>query len=945
MPGIKLIKNPKPATNAPDLLAVGFLNVCSLRGKAGEIAEIIAKRGISIFAVAETWLKPSISDGELAINHFNLFRKDRINRHGGGVCLYCHETLNVRRRHDLESDSLEIMWLDVNIPGECIRFGCGYRPPNMLQAYWDDFEANVEAACLGTHATTVLVGDFNIDLRPPLASGALSMRNLLTRLGLQNYVTQPTRVTAHSETLIDLFLSSSPIHGVCESVYCDISDHNVVLARLSAAIPRQRNSTPQRKFRKFHTVNWQRFNEDLLEKLKDPPPQDMDCMVDSFTDHILSVLDQHAPLVLQRKRPRRPCPWLTEELVACVRSRNHLHRRLMRDRSNELLRQQHRDARSKARRLDRKLRNEYFFTQCSTTDQRKLWKVMNDVTGRKATRHDPQASMGDLSKQFSDVVTDKNRPSILDTPAGPVPEESLTNFQPVSTDDVCKCLQAVNPHKAVGSDHVPGVVLKSCARVLAEPLANIINASLSTGYVPLKFKISYVSPLFKSGDRTEAKNYRPVSLLPIVSRILEHFVKKQLNEYLSEQRLLPESQFAYRKHRSTEDAVTLAVNRWLMAKQERKYTGVIMVDMSKAFDRVRHSRLISILFSFGLCGPVLQWFCSYLSDRLQHIRIGDSLSAAAVCSRGVPQGSVLGPLLFLIYTSDIATVLPTSVVNQEFADDIIIDFSHSNPQIVCARLTTAMTNLSQWLEGIGLLMNAGKTQVMMLKPRGVYDAPCTVKCNDVLLNVTHTAKYLGVVIDDELSWQPHIDNISRKCAQAIGQLWRHGQCFTLRARKAWYLAIIQSSILYASNSFFPSLSRSLFSRLEKLSKAGLRAVFRVKPQTPTLPLMRRLKVRGLAQLCNEKLLVFVFRCMHNLSSALFHEFFSPMLCSDGQRISRGQVTHLLRVPFLPGPSGRSTVHFVATRLWNSLPRDTRSIDNYIAFRNEISAIDLSAYCT
>jgi len=450
------------------------------------------------------------------------------------------------------------MWLDVNIPGECIRFGCGYRPPNMLQAYWDDFEANVEAACLGTHATTVLVGDFNIDLRPPLASGALSMRNLLTRLGLQNYVTQPTRVTAHSETLIDLFLSSSPIHGVCESVYCDISDHNVVLARLSAAIPRQRNSTPQ-----------------------------------SFTDHILSVLDQHAPLVLQRKRPRRPCPWLTEELVACVRSRNHLHRRLMRDRSNELLRQQHRDARSKARRLDRKLRNEYFFTQCSTTDQRKLWKVMNDVTGRKATRHDPQASMGDLSKQFSDVVTDKNRPSILDTPAGPVPEESLTNFQPVSTDDVCKCLQAVNPHKAVGSDHVPGVVLKSCARVLAEPLANIINASLSTGYVPLKFKISYVSPLFKSGDRTEAKNYRPVSLLPIVSRILE-------------QRLLPESQFAYRKHRSTEDAVTLAVNRWLMAKQERKYTGVIMVDMSKAFDRVRHSRPVySTLELEIVCQPQL----------------------------------------------------------------------------------------------------------------------------------------------------------------------------------------------------------------------------------------------------------------------------------------------------------------------------------------------------
>ena len=151
------------------------------------------------------------------------------------------------------------------------------------------------------------------------------------------------------------------------------------------------------------------------------------------------------------------------------------------------------------------------------------------------------------------------------------------------------------------------------------------------------------------GDVYVAKNFRPVSLLPIVSRILEYFVKQQLTTYLSENGLFSESQFAYRRQRSTEDAVVLFINRWLTAKTERKYTLVVMVDMSKAFERVKHSCLIADLFSLGISGLALQWFCSYLSERSKQIKIGDNLSSSTACSRGVPQGSVLGPILFVIY--------------------------------------------------------------------------------------------------------------------------------------------------------------------------------------------------------------------------------------------------------------------------------------------------------
>ena len=192
----------------------------------------------------------------------------------------------------------------------------------------------------------------------------------------------------------------------------------------------------------------------------------------------------------------------------------------------------------------------------------------------------------------------------------------------------------------------------------AAPLASIINTSLETGMVPLSFKLSQISPLYKSGDPSSACNYRPVSLLPIISRTLELFIKQQMTAFLTEHDLYPETQFAYRPYHSTEDALVYAVNRWLLARSKHCYTGIAFLDMSKAFDRVQHQRLIEELHSLGISAIPLQWFCSYLSNRHQQVKINDNLSSAVPCSRGVPQGSVLGPLLFVLYTRKLSCPLP-----------------------------------------------------------------------------------------------------------------------------------------------------------------------------------------------------------------------------------------------------------------------------------------------
>ena len=226
--------------------------------------------------------------------------------------------------------------------------------------------------------------------------------------------------------------------------------------------------------------------------------------------------------------------------------------------------------------------------------------------------------------------------------------------------------------------------------------------SLSAGELPQAFKQADITPVYKSGDRETASNYRPISLLPMVSKLLEKIVSTQLKAFLASNNLLPEIQFAYRANHSTEDALAFIVNLLLLERDCGKATGLVFVDLSKAFDRVKHQALIDLLSGIGICGTVLKWFANYLSDRQQRVRIrvGNRFSSQSTCSRGVPQGSVLAPLLFTLYVRDLPSCVDVKVLM--FADDILLFFSgFSIPEIACC-LTNAVTSLDSWLTTRGL---------------------------------------------------------------------------------------------------------------------------------------------------------------------------------------------------------------------------------------------------
>ena len=552
------------------------------------------------------------------------------------------------------------------------------------------------------------------------------------------------------------------------------------------------------------------------------------------------------------------------------------------------------------------------------------------MTGRRRTAAVPQVSTQELNKTFAAIVTDATRSPLLTLPCGLTLDHGIQSFSPISVDQVSAALSAIDAAKSTGHDELPALVLKQCSTVLAPSLTRIFNMSLSLGCVPSSFKIANITPLHKGGSKTDPANFRPISLLPIVSKILERFVQQQMTTYLQDHGLLPETQFAYRRHHSTEDAACFAVNRWLLRRHERSVSGLAFVDMSKAFDRVKHQYLIEDLFNLGVAGTSLRWFASYLSERRQRVVVGDSRSSYSPCTQGVPQGSVLGPLLFTIYVRNVGECLPQDVEHQEFADDFLIEVCGKTCQTVAARLGVSLEALNTWMEKRGLLLNQRKTCIMFVRPRGDNTDPPHVQIQGTTLTTVKSYKYLGLVVDDELSWKPHLCHVKKTVRQFIGSLWRARHSLTSRSKSLFYSSMIESRLTYASNAFIPSSSAEVRKALLKLSQLALK--------TYSTPTSNHVQVDCLY--CR-KLCVFVYRCVHStpslrLISPLFSSFYSV-----STSVTRGGSSALAKIPFWRGPSGRSTIQFLGAIIWNDLPSDARTAASLSQFKFAITQLQLS----
>ena len=852
---------------------------------------------------------------------FNILRSDRKDQAGGGVCLYSKASLLVKPRMDLTESAIESCWGEIHCQSGTCLIGTIYRPPSEPVRYWDCLDDHLHSAIM-PGKNVIICGDININTNPtaPPDPQLHYLSDLVASYSLYPGVHQPTRFSANSApTKLDQFYNTFDPLNMATVIPIAFSDHAAVLSEFQLSPVRSTVTSGLR--RHYRNINHDQFKADLVQQDFCEIDGSPTVMWTEWASRFLQVLDRHAPLAPSPRRKKKSVPWMNRQLLHLLTKRNRLHRRWLSD-GTEHSHSAFKAARREATSYNRQQKETYYQSKfrAASGNTKQTWHTIKELSGKHRQSQPPQCSVDAIRNTFAEIVEDASRPVHLSFPYGPASSTDLTAFAPVSIARVRKLLERLNPAKSSGDDDISAALLRAHADVLAPSLTLIFNKSLREGIFPAQMKSARISPLFKGGDPSMPKNHRPVSLLSIASKVLERIVHEQLTRYLVQSNLFPPTQFGYRSHHSTSDALVLAVEGICEARMNRLNTGVAFVDMSKAFDKVKHQTLVQDLFELGICDTALCWLVDYLSDREQYVQVGQTRSLPYTSYSGVPQGSVLGPLLFIVYARGIAEELsPFNVGAIQFADDISIRCSRESAEAVSAHLSAAVQHLATWLKGRGLILNERKTQILPIPPSPSQALELHVICNGQTLPVVKTAKYLGLHFDSDMSWNTMTSHVARRVAAKIGLLNRSAACLPFSCRVQFFRSFILSEFDYASAAYAPFLSSYQDKRLNSLFKRAARSVCKAAPRTHTAPLLERMNAHTLSIYTHMHILVFIWRCLNKSSSTLFASFFtrSPSLRT------RGGNSKLLIIPVSPTASSAKRISHAGAILWNQLPDTAR----------------------
>ena len=394
--------------------------------------------------------------------------------------------------------------------------------------------------------------------------------------------------------------------------------------------------------------------------------------------------------------------------------------------------------------------------------------------------------------------------------------------------EVRNLLRKLNGRKAAGLDKIPCKLLKVAADIIAPSLTKIYQRSIISGIFPLEWKLARVTPVFKKGKMNNPCNYRPISVIPTVAKIFEKIVYDQLYNYLNENNLLTSCQSGFRSLHSTLTALIETTNNWSVNIDDGLLNGVVFIDLQKAFDTIDHSILVCKLCNYGIDQTSLRWFRSYLSDRTQKCSVNGHLSNAASVSCGVPQGSNLGPLLFLIYINDLPNCLSVASPNM-FADDTNITVAADSLTELENKINLDLENLNRWLVANRLSLSVAKTEFMVIgshqRVRASGNEEINVEISGKSITRVRKVKSLGLLIDEHLTWKDHVDETVKKISKAIGALKRVRPFISVKTALQIYHALIRPYFDYCS-SVWGECSVTLCDKLQKLQNRAARVITR-----------------------------------------------------------------------------------------------------------------------
>ena len=785
-------------------LVILHVNVRSLNKNLGNLEELICFMHAQpdLIAITETKLNFNSSLDLVKIAGYKFYNRNSLSM-SGGVGLYVKDGLDIIPRNDIElfSSDFESLWFETRYSagGKAIVIGVVYRHPRHdISTFTNELNLILEKLTL-ENKTVLITGDFNVDLFRVNNNRYISDYNdMMLSYHMNNEIKSATRITDSSSTLIDHFYNNNPSLTINTTlVLDDLSDHFPIIAIV-------KQSKVQTKKKHYYTRNYS-----LLDptQLTNDATVTINNLTQTFSsldldinnkfkllgDGLLTILDSNIPVQkLSRKKSRLKLrPWISAGILKSIKRRNKMYKVLCTTKfQDENFHKEYKLYRNALTRIKETAKRNYFHKklQSSNGDVKQTWRVINDVIGKSSK---PSSIPTEMSFEGSKVVNPREIVDKLNIHFTEIGKHSTNHvdfdkvantvrwntnsifFSKTTPAEIENIIDHLNIRKASGADDISVSLLKQLKGLLSPLLSDLINEAFESGLYPDILKLAKVIPLHKGGVDSDPGNYRPISILSNLNKILEKVIYPRLYNFFEKFNILSDKQFGFRKGLSTTMATAEFLENVLHSIDEQKATCAMFVDLSKAFDCVNWDILLFKLYRYGIRGEVWNLIKSYLTNRKQYVDCDGVKSAEEELTIGVPQGSVLGPLLFLVHISDLRYA--TTLENLNFADDTMLYKTFEKSDEIQKIMNEEMMKVNNWLDTNHLRLNTSKTKYMIfckdLKKFKSLDK-IKLKIGAKEVEQVEEIRYLGLTIDKHLNWKQHLRSLSTKLSKSLGILFK-----------------------------------------------------------------------------------------------------------------------------------------------------------------------------
>lgn len=784
--------------NMPNLLCI-HTNIRSTKKNFDSLEQNLQTCNLCIDVIILTEVNISVSIKDLySIDGYQMHTELRNGRKGGGIIIYVHNKHKLKI-HKQKTHHFESIFFSITTPTRYSASLCAiYRPPNLSKhLFINELCSKLEKYNNG--GDFYVFGDINIDITvdSPIRHKYTSM---LHSAGFACGISEYTRIqfanNKISKSCIDHIYARTRTQNVFTAALGTVlADHRAIA--LASYGPRQAEIQDDATYKIIYN---RRQLDQQLNEINWNTVEDMTCpnrIYKFLYENINNCYKKSEIKVKVKKNTNKQmnCKWINNKILRACKYRDNLFSKWIKDTNNCISRQKYNHARNYANKLIFKAKNKSIVDEIMNqkNNPRNLWHLLNRITGRIRLSVDSVLlnafkrnfiTTTEIANNFANnfLCNVKNvipncKNSLLNKADYRIPVDVSMHFQKANTNNVLKIIKTMNTNKSPGLDGIRAIDIKKISHKIAAAIAKLINSSIEKNIYPSELKTGIVRPIFKKGRNADYDNYRPITILPTVDKIIERFLCHQIYKFYADNNILSETQYGFQPSKNTTQLLTAFTDLLNSYLNDRMHVLVVFIDYSKAFDTLRHEVLLERLDDCGVRGPVLGWCKDYLNDRAFYVKVAEMLSDKKMVDEGTAQGSVLGPLHYLSYVNNLPNVIQRSKIFQ-FADDTCLVAAHHDINVALNELQVDFDNLIKWSHDAGLVLNVSKTKLMYIsssqnrktqeikliahKHDCLHNRYRVHRCDCVNIDVVSKHIYLGLIIDDRLKWTEHINMVCDK---------------------------------------------------------------------------------------------------------------------------------------------------------------------------------------